>query len=152
MASKSRDATEVEMDMTPMIDVVFLMIIFFMIVSDMSQQDLAELTLPVAEKAIDDEAEEGRMIINILTDGEIEIKRGKYGTLEGSEAQTAIRAYLSNEVAKGDREPEGFSVRSLLVRADQYSEFKHVQKIMRICGEAGIQIYKVHLAAAQNEQ
>jgi biopolymer transport protein ExbD len=150
---KSREGTEVTMDMTPMIDVVFLMIIFFMIVSDMSQQDLAELKLPVAEQAVDDETEEGRMIVNILKDGTIEIKRKKYPTLDDPAAVTALRVYLASEVAKGEKDPgTTFSSRSLLVRADKETKFKEVQKVMRICGEVGIQIYKVHLAAAQNEQ
>ena len=35
--------TDMEMDMTPMIDVVFLLIIFFMIITDMTQQDLGDL-------------------------------------------------------------------------------------------------------------
>ena len=141
------------MDMTPMIDVVFLMIIFFMIVSDMSQQDLAELKLPVADQAVDDETEEGRMIVNILKDGRIEIKRKLYGTLDDTNAVSALRAYLATEVAKGEKDPgTTFSSRSLLVRADKEAKFKEVQKVMRICGEVGIQIYKVHLAAAQNEQ
>ncbi len=144
---------EVDMDMTPMIDIVFLMIIFFIIVSDMTQQDLAELKLPVAEQAVDDEAEQGRMIINILKDGEVIIKRVKYDTLDQPEAVAALRAYLASEVAKGEKD-EGttFSSRALLVRADKETKFKEVQKVMRICGEMGIQVYKVHLAAAQNEQ
>ncbi len=151
--NSSREGTEVEGDMTPMIDVVFLMIIFFIIVSDMTQQDLAELELPVAEQAIDDETEEGRMIVNILKDGTIEIKRIPYPTLDSEEAQLALRSYLAGEVRKGKKEPgTDFSERSLLVRADKETPFKEVQKVMRICGEMGIQIYKVHLAAAQNEQ
>ena len=153
MASSSREGTEVQGHMTPMSDVVFLMIIFFIIVSDMTQQDLAELELPMAEEAIDDESEEGRMIVNILKDGTIEIKRVPYPTLDSPEAQAALRGYLLNEVQKGEREEgTGFSERSLLVRADKETPFKEVQKVMRICGEMGIQIYKVHLAAAQNEQ
>ena len=152
-AKKSREGTAVEMDMTPMIDVVFLMIIFFMIVSDMSQQDLAELQLPVAERAVDDKTEPGRMIVNVLKDGKLEIKRQPYNSLDDPNAESALRSYLLTEVVKGEREPDtGFSERSLLVRADKLTEFKEVQKIMRICGEQGIQIYKVHLAAAENEQ
>ena len=152
-AKKSREGTEVNMDMTPMIDVVFLMIIFFMIVSDMSQQDLADIVLPVADQSVEDETEEGRMIINIYPNGDIEIKRRRYGTLDDPVAVGALRAYLSAEVARGKKEPDtGFSERSLLVRADKVTKFKEVQKVMRICGEMGIQIYKVHLAASQNEQ
>ncbi len=150
--SKARQGTEVEMDMTPMIDVVFLMIIFFMIVSDMSQQDLADIELPVAEKAVDDKTEEGRMIVNIYPDGKIEIKKRKYETLDDQGAIDALRAYLASEVAKGELDEQGLSERSLLIRADKETKFKEVQKVMRICGENGIKIYKVQLAAAQNEQ
>ena len=46
--AKHDPETEMEMNMTPMIDVVFLLIIFFMIITDMTQQDLEELTLPMA--------------------------------------------------------------------------------------------------------
>lgn len=149
----SHAATEVDMDMTPMIDIVFLMIIFFIIVSDMSQKDLAELTLPKAEQAVDDKTEEGRMVINVLKDGDLEIKRIDYGSLDGPMAVSALRGYLAREVAKGEKDPgTTFSSRPLLVRADKETKFKEVQKVMRICGELGIQIYKVHLAAAQNEQ
>ncbi|GJM22279.1 MAG: biopolymer transport protein ExbD [Planctomycetota bacterium] len=155
MGRKKQSAgTEVAMDMTPMIDVVFLMIIFFMIVSDMSQQDLAELVLPKAEMAQDDETEEGRMIINIVKDGSLEIKRVGYQSLDDPTAQTAVRGYLANAVALGERDPDNpqFSARSLLVRADKETKFKEVQKLMRIAAEPGIYIYKIDLAAAQNEQ
>lgn len=143
------------MDMTPMIDVVFLMIIFFMIVSDLSQQDLAELELPKAETASKDENQEGRMIVNILGDekkGEIEIKRKNWGSLDDGTAVAALRDYLFVEAQSGEREDDGASERPLLIRCDHATEFKHVQKVMRICGENGIRIYKIQLAAAQNEQ
>ncbi len=142
----------IEMDMTPMIDIVFQLIIFFMLISDMSQQDLAELQLPLAVTAVKDENQEGRMIVNILTDGSIMIKRTPYGSLEDKNSENALRAYLLTEVQKGKRDKDGLSERALLVRADKATQFKEVQKVMRICGEMGIQIYKVQLAAAQNEQ
>ena len=149
---ESREATEVGFDMTPMIDVVFLMIIFFMIVTDLTQQDLAELILPVADKAVQDEMMEGRLIVNVLRDGGIEIKRTEYPSLEDPLAVNVLRNYLAVEVQKGTFEEGGFSEKPLLIRADKETEFKHLQKIMRICGETGIQIYKIELAAAQNEQ
>jgi biopolymer transport protein ExbD len=38
--------------LTPMIDVTFQLLIFFMLVSDMSQSQIELLTLPIASKAI----------------------------------------------------------------------------------------------------
>lgn len=140
------------MDMTPMIDCVFLLIIFFMIVSDISQQDLAEIKLPKAEMAQKDENEEGRMIVNIHPNGELEIKRQRYASLDSADARAALQAYLANEVSKGKKDEKGLSERSLLVRADMKTQFKEVQKVMQICGLKGIQIYKVHLAASENKQ
>ena len=147
------DAFEpVKMDMTPMIDVVFQLIIFFMLVNDMTQQDLAELKLPSAEEAVKDELTQGRLTINILKDGVIEIKRSKLGTLDDPATQQFVRELLAREVKLGKLEPDGTSERPILIRADQQTEFKHIQKLMRICGETGIRIYKMHLAAAQANQ
>jgi biopolymer transport protein ExbD len=149
MKRKSADQNASKMDMTPMIDVVFQLIIFFMLVTDLTQQDLADLTLPMAEMAQKDETEEGRMVINIKKDGTIEIKRVPYETLDDPNTVVAMRTFLANEVAKGEKEPDGTSERALLIRADEFTEFKHVQKLMRLCGENGIRIYKIHLAASE---
>ena len=70
MARKKKvtDASDVELNMTPMIDVVFNLIIFFMIVTDMSQKELELLTLPKSSQAIEDSGDEKerRVIINIV--------------------------------------------------------------------------------------
>jgi len=142
----------VKMDMTPMIDVVFQLIIFFMLVTDMSQQDLAELKLPYAQTAQKDEMMKGRLTFNIHRDGQIEVKRDKKGSMDDASTQNWVRAYLQREVAKGKLEPDGTSDRAIIVRADHNSEFKHVQKILRVCGENGIRIYKIHLAASQTKE
>lgn len=66
MARRRREAdTEIEIDMTPMIDMTFLLIIFFIIVNDMSKKDLEELKLPIAMEAGQDEPPERRQILNV---------------------------------------------------------------------------------------
>ena len=74
--SKHDPETEMEMDMTPMIDVVFLLIIFFMIITDLTQKDLEELELPVAVQAVKDKPDPDRVrpILNIGWDGEIIVR------------------------------------------------------------------------------
>ena len=58
---------DVEMDMTPMIDVVFNLIIFFMVITDMTQKDLEYLILPKAELAeVDEGKDRERLVLNIV--------------------------------------------------------------------------------------
>ena len=58
---------ELEINLTPMIDVVFNLIIFFMVITDMTQKDLEYLVLPKAAAAEVDEGKDAdRIIINIV--------------------------------------------------------------------------------------
>ncbi|HEB53675.1 MAG TPA: hypothetical protein ENI87_10525, partial [bacterium] len=60
------------MDMTPMIDCVFLLMIFFVLVIDLSQKNLEDLILPRAVFQEPDESPpENRPIINVLQNGTV---------------------------------------------------------------------------------
>ena len=65
MAKRREADTEIEIDMTPMIDMTFLLIIFFIIVNDMSKKELEELKLPIAMEAGHDEPPKTRPILNV---------------------------------------------------------------------------------------
>ena len=158
--------TEMLMDMTPMIDVVFLLIIFFMIITDMTQQDLEELELPIAVTATPDKPDpnEWRPIVNVPHTGQMIVKREAYYDPEiddtKSEPYVKIKQWLSvaaarmekdhmnSEAGTGDLIPD----EPLLIRADQSTSFKHIQKLMEFCGLEGIRIWKIQLAAATPEK
>ncbi len=55
MAKSKIHEEEAPMDMTPMIDCVFLLMIFFVLVIDLSQKDMEDLILPMAQYAVPDE-------------------------------------------------------------------------------------------------
>ena len=79
--ARSSDAAneEADMDMTPMIDCVFLLMIFFVLVIDLSQQDLEDLILPEAKRAVPDEnPPEIRPIVNISQDGRMIYRTNVY--------------------------------------------------------------------------
>lgn len=78
--AKNDAQTDMDMDMTPMIDVVFLLIIFFMVITDLTQQDLEDVDLPVAAHAKPDtpDPNEWRPILNVIYDGEIIYKKKTY--------------------------------------------------------------------------
>lgn len=92
--SRKRDVeTETEVDMTPMIDLTFLLIIFFIIVNDMSKKELEDLKLPVAKMAGHDEPPKTRPILNVrwFPAGEVpEYVKSQYRDLYGWEPASDI--------------------------------------------------------------
>lgn len=154
--TKHDPETEMEMDMTPMIDVVFLLIIFFMVITDMTQQDLEDLQLPMAIHASPDKPVPGefRPVVNIDINGEIKIKREQYFDPENPDDYKMLREHLadvSRNMKRDDKNPK-LPGDALLIRADESSPFKHVQKVMEQCGYKGIQIWKLQLAVSTPEE
>jgi biopolymer transport protein ExbD len=145
--------------MTSMIDVVFLLIIFFMIITDLTQQDLEALELPPARTAVEDNPDPKvvRPILNIPQRGAIIIKTEAYYDPErDGNDMTRLERYLADASARMPKkfDPEvGAKLpdNPLMIRADTNTEFKAIQRIMEICGKQGIQIWKLELAAAEDE-
>jgi biopolymer transport protein ExbD len=157
--SKTDPQTDAEMDMTPMIDIVFQLIIFFMLITDMTQKDLELLVLPQAVTATEDAPDPNvvRPIVNILDDGKIFVKRELLYDPDNDDQYQKVREYLGTMAAMMPKEPVNddgtgplVPANPLLIRADQSTPFKHIQKVMEMCGLQGIQIWKVQLAAAED--
>jgi len=131
------------MNMTPMIDVVFQLLIFFMLVTEMTQQDKVELTLPRADQATTDEGEPGRHTINVDEDGTIRV---------GATAVTLdqLDKILYVEALERTREGSKFSDKPILIRADRNAEFLTIQKIMGKCVKH--KIWKLSFGAMSGTQ
>ncbi|MDF1837416.1 MAG: biopolymer transporter ExbD [Planctomycetota bacterium] len=151
--AKHDPETEMEMDMTPMIDVVFLLIIFFMIITDLTQQDLEDLELPIALSATEDkpDPDEKRPIFNIKHTGEIIVRKEP---LYAPETHDGFKdpmvdvkkklAIIASNMPRKDDLPDDH----LMIRGDRSVPFKYVQQVMQECAQKGIQIWKVQLAAS----
>src|SRR3954469_8279395 len=66
-------------DMTPMIDIVFQLIIFFLLTGHIAKQESQmELPLPLAASGEDDEENDTpRVIINVQADGRVQLGTGQ---------------------------------------------------------------------------
>jgi biopolymer transport protein ExbD len=114
-----------QMNITPMIDIVFLLIIFFMVVSRFQTLELEAVELPNASKeSTSDLDKTTRMIINVLANGDIVISRQPY-----SIAQLDAKF---EEVCKLETRPE------VLIRADRATAWPSVRDIMKMCIKRGI--------------
>ena len=138
MSSYTREIPQMQIDMTPMIDVVFNLLIFFMLVNQMVQVERAELQLPVA-----DQAKEGIMIdqkeliLNVHKDGRIEV----FGRFMNWPELTRL---LFDE-SRLSRDSQDNSNRSVLIRGDIEAPYKIIQKVMIECAKQ--KIYKISFAA-----
>ena len=150
--------TEMEMNMTPMIDVVFLLIIFFMIITDLTQQELEELQLPIAMECDKDKPPPGewRPILNINIVGDVIQSGDKVHDPEdpGDAEFVRLQQRLVNMARRmTPKFDEVLQVElpddALLIRADENTPFKYVQKVMEVCAHPDIKIWKLQLAAKE---
>jgi biopolymer transport protein ExbD len=161
-------------NLIPMVDIMFLLLLFLMLGSDMGQRELEELNLSKATHVEEDKAREGmvqedRLTINVyhLPDsGMVYVKCDTYAKHEtcrnpehwkiavrGVDYRTAddarFKALLKMESDLGKKNPrlDKFSERKIMLRADGSAPYSLVQSVMYSCSFAGM--YKIECGAAK---
>lgn len=132
--------------MTPMIDVVFQLLIFFLLVTDMARAQLENLTLPKASKAIKLKLEdESTLILNVLPDGTIKIQ-GKIlfrpNPMNPAEEDSkklgdlfeARRQQTRYQAVAGKDDWVNYPV---VIRADRSTPFQYIQLILMVASMHG---------------
>lgn len=114
-------------NMTPMIDVVFQLIIFFLVASHLTRTETQlDLRLPVASSGAEDtDFETPRVTINVKEDGSLWMAGREIATAKLTEQLAEVRG----------KEGDNLEVR---IRGSRSSTYAHVEPIMRACTEAGI--------------
>jgi biopolymer transport protein ExbD len=116
-----------EINIAPLIDVVFLLIIFFLTVSHITQLQVEPLSLPEAEEGQKpNEQELSRIIINVHKDGQI-LALGKIQNTE------LLQQMLLDEIGRSGRDKM-----SILLRGDRETRWARISEIMQVCTANGI--------------
>jgi biopolymer transport protein ExbD len=134
LRNRRRDArpAELTMNMTPMIDIVFQLVIFFMVVSEFQHMELEQITLPFAlEGRIDEPTGTRRVVVNVAADGTLTIMRARL-------TSERLRTMLAARAEAAGRDAAGHSHLRVKVRADAECEYRRVQEVMIQCQELGI--------------
>ncbi|MFH1708851.1 MAG: biopolymer transporter ExbD [Planctomycetota bacterium] len=122
-----------DMDMTPMIDVVFNLIIFFMLVSHFtSQLTAADVVLPDASCASADVDNPQRLVVNVSRDGTYRVMGVAYP------AAILTRKVAAYGFLHGIDRPASSAAGGLHVRADRRTPYKFVQQIYNMAQAGGI--------------
>lgn len=163
MSNLKEVSQSVEVDMTPMIDCVFLLMIFFVLVIDLSQQNLEDLILPEAKyQQPDDKPPDIRPIINILQNGMI-IYKGKpwYDPMRDGTNYTGIQDLLQyfKQSIKLTTEPKTVGATTInlvndpvLIRADKWTEWHYVGEVMKQCSQPKAAFWKLELAMSEKDK
>ena len=117
----------VSVDITSLIDVIFLLIIFFLAASHFVKSEAREkIDLPAAVEGEDEQNEQGgRLIVTISKEGVLSVA-GRVVAME------EIRQMLFDGFTK-DRDK--FEVR---IRGDKAVPYKHIEPLMIECAKIGI--------------
>lgn len=128
-----------EFELTSMIDVTFLLLIFFMCVTEMSDASKSKIKLPRVENGEEDKNPvPGRLLLNILAedpnaqppskDGQVQVLRKDVSDKEAS-------ALIAQQVKLGGLDKNGNSTKPVLIRADKRTSYRNVRKVMKMCVE-----------------
>jgi len=150
------DTDDAKMNMTPMIDITFLLVVFFMLTIDLSTKEFFPVELPYATQGVEDKDDRGairRFIINLSRDGMVRFKTYEFSLASenAGEQDDAIQALQDalREVQGNDPsmwEPDGASKVPVMIHADWGAKWKYVQWVMQACAQQDIKIYKLQFA------
>jgi len=127
-----------ELNMTAMIDVVFQLIIFFVVTFNMENKLNEEIKLEFGRNAPEIDDNRSRLVVELDKKGKVWINGTgcSYSQLEG------ILSYRFNRFGK-----QQFPI---LIRADKDTLHKDVKRVMDLCTKVGI--WKIDFAAILKEK
>lgn len=137
MALKTHHDDVPTLNLTSLIDVLFLMIMFFMVgtrFADMERD--VTVQVPRVQDRPTATAAPARRVINVYRDGRIAWER-QFVTLE----------QLAAELAAAQRRQQGLGV---VVRGDGEGSFQNVATVLNACRQAGIQDLGISVKVAQD--
>ncbi|MBI1373971.1 MAG: hypothetical protein GC159_14710 [Phycisphaera sp.] len=144
MAKKKKvESGKVDLNLTSMMDVVFQLIVFFLLITNFQSMDLPELEPPTPDKSVAYTPEKARprLIVNVVADENIETIP-KYIQVGSNKLPPGALVDLTTilKTQKGIDENTEIDL-----RADNKIEYQHVQKIMTAITQA--EISRINLVA-----
>ena len=129
---------DAKLDMTPMIDVVFQLIIFFVVTAAMQNKALeTNVRMAMAPNGPVEEVKDPRTVtVDVVADGTIQIMKTRI-----SEGQ--LLTILNNA-----RKTSGQST-PVVIRGDLGTKHEAIKRVMDICGKAGL--WKIRFAALKEK-
>jgi biopolymer transport protein ExbD len=129
MAVKLKRSSVTTLNLTSMIDMVFLLLIFFLVATRFSEQQSAlDMQLPTASEALPLSVQPQEIFVNIDRDGQFFID-GQFRLEE--EVEHALRQAVANNPL----------TQTVIIRADRTANWQAVATAINLCKKVGINDY-----------
>ena len=120
-------------EMTPMIDIIFLLIIFFMVAAKFAQQATIDLNLPNEKGEVAPANTPSALIINLTATGEI-ILDSPDNIISIDALDSRIQSFVDAESATWDL---------ITLRADENAESSSLNEILRVLNKHGLRATRI---------
>ncbi len=136
-ASQVGDGDELKVDMSPMIDMVFLLLIFFLVNASMVIVKMDKrVKIPIAYNSKPQKIKTGRIVINVY--GEEHAGEGRFRDADSNikfDTDEAMKEYIEKEKEKIE---ERGVVPRIHLRGHKDSLFKYSRRVIRVAAQAGV--------------
>ena len=124
---------EVAISLTPLIDVVFLLLIFFMVSTSFSKESQLNLRLPTGDLPLETTMGEEVILISISEQGQYSLKRGNDSSVKKFNGSDAVE--LSEQL---QLLVSGWSDPVVIIRADRMASHQSVITALDAAQRAGL--------------
>ena len=139
MRFRPSDTKIVEGDLTPMIDMTFQLIAFFMVLINFTETEKDErVVLPTSEIAKPGPAVPDAIYLNLTLDGDV-IYGGQVIPINN------LRPYLIHEGDLLDQNEKTRADATIIIRAHAEAPSGHVQRLMQVCQETQFQTFRLRV-------
>ena len=109
----------------PMVDIVFLLLIFFLVTWNFARYETElDVKVPTAKEGTESRRAVGEVIINVKSDGAIVMNRRE---MSGDELTATLRKIS-----------ELYPDQAVILRGDQAADYRHIVTVLDICRAANI--------------
>lgn len=125
MKFQNREPKPAEMQMAPMIDVVFLLLIFFIVTWQFSREEMdLKIAVPTQEEGADPKRVLGEIVLNVQSDGSVSVWGKTMNQEELKDTLSGIASQYENQPVR--------------LRSGADTEFQIVVDVIDLCQKAGI--------------
>ncbi len=127
MKFKRRKIKRGRVEVIPMIDLIVILLVFYMTFSRFVQAQRTELTLPKSKAGDDYRQKEGQLVINMLSTDAVIIDQQRH--------RTSDLPVILNRIKASDPKYKNLSV---ILRGSKTMKYEDLSDFMKACSKAGI--------------